>query len=298
MISTREFQEKDLESIKNIHFFMWLQLQWQKDFHKDDAIVAVDEDDSVIGVAALSYGGTWYYIESNVTHIPEYYMQFECHVQENHPDFELVKHLLIDTLKKHFATYKEKYPDKKIVMRCWCEDSSLEEMEQLLKEQFTAHSITPVLSFDLTGEIPNYTIPESISIGIHSFEDDGMKQYMEANELGFDNVRDSEHELWFRLNGDTTKVFVAKDGDKVVSSVTVWGIGDGRSATENIFTIPDYRHKNIARETIATSLRYLKELGETQATLSVVGENIPAITLYLGMGYHVFYNLFEMHYTP
>ena len=199
MISIREFQEKDLESIKNIHFFMWLQLQWQKDFHKEDAIVAVDEDDSVIGVAALSYGGTWYYIESNVTHIPEYYMQFDCHVQENHPDFKLVKHLLIDALKKHFATYKEKYPDKKIVMRCWCEDSSLEEMEQLLKEQFTAHGITPVLSFDLTGEIPNYTIPESISIGIHSFEDDGMKQYMEANELGFDNVRDSEHELWFRL---------------------------------------------------------------------------------------------------
>lgn len=217
MISTREFQEKDLDSIKDIHFFMWLQLQWQKDFHKEDTIVAVDEDGSVIGVAALSYGGTWYYIERNVTHIPEYYMQFECHVQENHPQFKLVKHLLIDALKKHFTTYKVKYPDKKTIMRCWCEDSSLEEME---------------------------------------------------------------------------------DDNKVVSSVTVWGIGDGRSATENIFTIPDYRHKNIARETIAASLRYLKELGETQATLSVVGENIPALSLYLGVGYHLFYNLFEMHYTP
>lgn len=113
MISTREFQENDLESIKNIHFFMWLQLQWQKDFHKEDAIVAIDEDGSVIGVAALSYGGTWYYIERNVTHIPEYYMQLECHVQESHKDFKLIRHLLIDALKKHFATYKEKYPDKK-----------------------------------------------------------------------------------------------------------------------------------------------------------------------------------------
>lgn len=298
MISIREFQEKDLDSIKNIHSFMWLQLQWQKDYHKEDTIVAVDEDGSVIGVAALSYNGTWYYIERNVTHIPEYYMHFECHVQENHPQFKSVRHLLIDALKKHFATYKEKYPDKRIAMRCWCEDSSLEEMEQLLKEGFTAHGITPVLSYDLTGEIPCYAIPEAISIGIHSFENDGMKQYMEANELGSDNVSDSENELWFNLGGDTTKVFVAKDGDKVVSSVTIWGIVDGRSATENIFTIPDYRHKNIARETIATSLRYLKELGETKATLSVVGKNIPAISLYLGVGYHLFYNLFEMHYTP
>lgn len=297
MITVRKFQEDDLESIKSIHHFMWLQLQWQKDFHKEDAFVAVDDNNCVIGVAALSYGATWYYIDRNVTHISEYHMQLECHIQENYPQIQLVKHLLIDTMKKHFATYKEKYPDKNIVMRCWCEDSSLEEMEFLLREEFTAHGITPVLSFDLADEIPSYTIPESISIGIHSFENEGMRQYMTANELGFDNVADSENELWFRLGGDT-KVFVAKDGDKVVSSVSIWSIGDGRSATENIFTIPEYRHKNIARETIVAALRYLKDLGETQATLTVVGKNLPALTLYLDMGYHLIYNLFEMHYTP
>ena len=68
-----------------------------------------------------------------------------------------------------------------------------------------------------------------------------MKAYFKANYLGFDNVQDPEGKLRFRLGDERTKVIAAQDCDKIVSSVTVWHINDDRAATENIFTIPEYR---------------------------------------------------------
>ncbi|WP_167955574.1 GNAT family N-acetyltransferase [Anaerosporobacter faecicola] len=297
MITIRKFNEQDLDAIQQIHFMSWLQLQWQKDFHGEDAFVAVDDSNQVVGVAALSYSATWYYIDRPVTHIPDFQMNLEYHVKEDHPQTEQIKLQLLTTMKEHFATYKKKYPDRTISMRCWCEDSSIADMSFLLKNGLYAHCVTPVLAFDLTKDIPNYSIPSSIEIGIHSFEGNGMKQYLQANEMGFDQVQDSEQELWFRLGGETTKVFTAKDGEQVISSTTVWGMGEGRSATENIFTIPAYRHKNIARATLSTALQYLKENGEKQASLTVLGTNRPALAMYYSMGYELIYNLIEMRYT-
>lgn len=68
-------------------------------------------------------------------------------------------------------------------------------------------------------------------------------------------------ELRFRLGDEHTKIFVARNGKEVVSSVTVWRISDVRAATENIFTIPEYRRKKIGWKVVEKSLSYLKEQG-------------------------------------
>lgn len=298
MIKIRNYKESDLDSIQQISFMMWLELQWNKDFHAQDAVVAVDTTtDDIVGVAALAYDATWYYIDKNVSHIPLYQMRLEYAVQESHSDMNSIQHQLIQTMKEHFATYKTTYPDKTLALRTWCEDTEHADMQLLLEEEFSAYGLTLVLSYDLEKEIKVYSAPDSIQIGLHSFDGEGMKDYMKANELGFDNVRDSENELWFRLGGDSTKVFTAKDQDTVVASTTVWEIGDGRSAIENIFTIPEYRHRNIAKATITTALQYLKSQGQKEATLTVLGTNLPAIKLYLSMGYQLKYTMYEMHYT-
>lgn len=298
MIKIRKYQENDLEAIQQISFMIWLELQWNKDIHAQDAVVAEDiTTNSVVGVSALAYDATWYYIDKKVSHIPLYQMRVEYAVQDSLPNIKCVEHQLIQAMKEQFAAYKLTYPDKTLALRSWCEESNHTNIQLLLEEGFSAYGTTLVLSFDLAKEIQTYTIPKSIEIGPHSFDGDGMSRYMQANELGFDHVQDSEAELWFRLSGDTIKVFTARDNDKIVASTTVWEIGDGRSAIENIFTIPDYRHQGIARAIIATGLQHLKTQGQKEATLTVLGTNLPAIKLYLSMGFQLKYNLYEMHYT-
>lgn len=297
MLKIRGYREEDLEGIKELDFMMWLCIQWNGTYHKEDAFVAVDDNNHVIGVAALYYDGTFYYIEENREDIPLYKMQFEIRIEEGCENQDQVRRELLGALKKRFKEYKEKYPDKRMAMRCWMENDDVESMKFYLGEGFSGSDIIWVMGFDLTGTIPQYEIPQGITISEENFSRLTVKDYQEADERGNDGVQNSEDEFRFRLQGDSTKVFTAKDGDKVVSANIVWGIGDGQSATENVFTVPEYRHRNIGRSTLSYALNYLKGNGQTLATLSCKGDNLPAINMYLSMGYELKYYLVEMHYT-
>lgn len=86
-----------------------------------------------------------------------------------------------------------------------------------------------------------------------------IKKYEEHD---LESIQQISFMMWLELQWN--KDFHAQD--MVVASTTVWEIGDGRSAIENIFTIPDYRHQGIAKAIIST-------------------------------GFQLKYNLYEMHYT-
>jgi ribosomal protein S18 acetylase RimI-like enzyme len=79
--------------------------------------------------------------------------------------------------------------------------------------------------------------------------------------------------------------------------MSIWNIGDGRGATENIFTIPSYRRKNIAKEVIVTGLEELKKSGQTIGTLSMAGNNDKAMRLYQKLGYKLMYYMVEVQYV-
>ncbi|WP_419715122.1 GNAT family N-acetyltransferase [Heyndrickxia oleronia] len=44
------------------------------------------------------------------------------------------------------------------------------------------------------------------------------------------------------------------------------GIGKERSATENIFVLPEWRRKGIAKAVITEALKFLKNKGKSEAT--------------------------------
>lgn len=58
------------------------------------------------------------------------------------------------------------------------------------------------------------------------------------------------------------------------------GLGKEKSATENIFVLPEWRRKGIAKAVITEALKFLKNKGKSEATLSVFGDNGRAISLY------------------
>lgn len=292
----RQFRHTDLEQIEKLDKMLWLQLKWNKTFHSEDAFVAF-EGERIVGAAALYYDRTFYYLWRTEGHIPKYHMGISYVVEETREDKLIIKCALFERMKVHLRKWRERYPDKKMSMRICCNHTEIEETEFMLSQGFTIEQVIMVMRFDLTREIPKYEIPKEVEIGVHNFDGDGMERYMKANELGFDNLQDAEDELRFELMADNAKVFTATVNGEVVSSTTTWSFGEGHSATENVFTIPAYRRKNIGIETVCTALRSLKEDGEKEATLTVFGSNLAAIQMYLKIGYHLQYYLMEMHYT-
>ncbi len=295
-MQVRKFQEGDLEQIMEIDYMMWLQLQWNESFQKESFFV-VEKDKQLLGVAALAYDGTWYYLDRDVDYIPKYRMNIHFAIKEECKQKNDVKALLIQALKIHFQQIKKAYPDKSLAIRLWSDSTDIEEIQTMLDQGFIIEDTMMVLAFDLNQEVPSFRVPDEVKIGIHDFDGDGMKKYLIANALGYDNVQDSEEELKFRLQGEKTKVFTAMVGEEVVASTTVWELGNGRSASENVFTIPQYQRKKIGAETLCTALRYLQKEGEKEASLTVYGSNYPALQMYLKIGYKLQYHLLEMHYT-
>ncbi len=122
----------------------------------------------------------------------------------------------------------------------------------------------------------------------------GLSEYLSANAEGFGG-QDPENMIRDELNNPKSKIFVARLGGKIVSSVTVWEIEKGVFATENVFTIPKYRNRHIAREVIKKTLLYLSDIGKT-ARLSVFGDDFEAIGLYYSLGFELKEEKYELRF--
>ena len=297
MIKITSFKDEYLDELQEIDYIMWLSVQWNNTFIRENVFAAVDENNTLLGVCALSCDGTWYYLDDGRSDIPLYRMQMELCTGDDIEDKDIVERELVNAVKQRMLQIKERYPDKKLCIRCWCTENEYDKHQQLLELGFKGYGFTWIMGFDLEHTwIPEVEMPENISIGILNCTKSAMKEYFKANYLGYDNVQDAEGELRFRLCDERTKIFTAQDSEEIVSSVTVWHISDDRAATENIFTIPEYRRKKIGLATVAKSLSYLKEKGYKIATLTCVGDNVNAIAFYNKIGYKVIGHQLEMHW--
>ena len=290
-IIIRGYEETDLPMIQEIDFILWLELQWHKEFEKENAFVAL-KDDLIVGVGALSYDASWHCMEMETEHK----LHMDISVREGCDTCDDVKCDLIYRLLERFRVYQEMYPKKELSISYWHESTQIEDMQRLLKAGFHMKGVTPVLKYDLSKEIKHSAIPSQIRIEALPMDEENVDAYIKATALANAGIPDSKAEVWFRSGSGTFQIFVAKDQDQIVSAATVWDIGEGRAATENIFTIPAYRRQNIAREVIAVGLEELKRRGNQCATLSMLGTNVNAMKLYESIGYELMYLLIELRY--
>lgn len=298
MVSIIDFNDGYLPQLQDIDFLMWLRVQWDSTIIRENVFAAVDDNKQLLGLCALACDGTWYYLDEGRTDIPLYRLQMEISLNEKTTDSDEVKRNLINAAKERLTQLKKKYPNKYLCIRCWCEEDEYDKQQQLLEMGFTGHNIVWVMGFDLEKtDIPEIELSENVSVDFLDNSDDAIKEYLLANSLGYDNVQDAEGELRFRLGDERTKVLVTRNNGAIASSSTVWHISDERATTENIFTVPEFRRKNMAALTVTKALRYLKEQGYKSATLTCVGDNSKAIALYSKIGYKVIGHLLEMHWT-
>lgn len=207
-------------------------------------------------------------------------------------------------------------PEKKLVLRTWCKGDNPGLMEYLMDLDFYPAKVTPIMvsPIDLVAsimdaeeglpdssepcilELPkSFGVEQEVVILEAELTDSFWEAYQTANAAAF-SVPNTLNELTYKMREPDSKVFVALHNGAIVASVSVWGLGEHRASTENVFCAEAYRRLGITTVLMQYAFDYLRNLGYREAVLSVFGDNLPAYGLYRKLCYEIETTTVEMHY--
>ncbi len=294
----RNYIENDADKIGLFDKVLELSYRYNPDFEPENIFCAVNSAGEILGVGHLEPHDTWNLInKQDVSPDFTYKLLLSISLNPQFPSSDDIKESLLKKLIHRAGQIKMQYPEKKIRVIKWMSPKDFSEIDFLLSNNFVAYQNSLVLKFDLSHEIPYVPVPEGIKVveNLLSTEEE-LQQYHQAEIIAFSGVVWSMNLLrWFR-NTPEWNNFCAFDGNQFIGDAMTWMITEERSAIENIFVLPGWRNKGVAKYIITEVLKYLKGKGKAIATLSVHGDNKPAISLYKGLGFEFFGALIEFGY--
>lgn len=295
----RNYEEHDANQIAKFDFISMLAYRFNGDYTSDNIFCAVSEEGEVLASAHIAPDQSWALIEDTNKSLDfEFKLQMDLAINENMTVPQEAVEELTDSVMFRAKMIRNQYPNKKITLRHTISSDDIEEMDFYLSKGFIAKQNHLVMKRDLTEPIPQFPLPPNIKVMNWKMEtQEEQEMYLRAEAAGDPNgICWSLNHLKWTKSGAEWDTFTAFDGNNVVGSVMTWGLGEERSATENIFVLPDWRRKGIAKALITEALTFLKEKGKSQATLGVFGDNRKAISLYQSLGYRMFYTIIEFGY--
>lgn len=282
----RNVNDGDEETVAAFGFALHMHYLYHGDFEQKNMFLAV-KDNEVLALAHLTYHDTFHATRHDDDPGFIRYLTGEISFACGNED-EAVKDALLDTLIARSREIKAQYPEKRIVLNQYIDTENLGEQGYYLKRGFTVYETIVILKYDLTRPVPVYPLPEDVQIRPFLLSnDDAREKYHLAEQASFDGVAWSlNHLAWMQGTPEMVN-FCAFSGDQFLGNTSTWRIGDGHNATENVFVIPQWRSRGIARNLLCTALSYLKEQGKSVATLGTHGTNKKAIRLYTRLGYEL-----------
>lgn len=296
----RNYQDQDADQIASFDVISMLAYRYNGDYIPENIFCAVSFEGDILASAHLAPDQSWGLIEEDDKPIGfEFKLLMDIVINESITVPQDAVDDLLNAVISRARTIRNRYPDKKVTLRHTIASDDIEEMDFYLAKGFITKQNHLVMKRDLTKHIPHFPLPNNIDVINWKMEtNEEQVKYLRAEAEGdpFGICWSLNHLKWTK-SGAEWDTFTAFDGNKVVGSVMTWGLGDKRSATENIFVLPDYRRKGIAKAIITEALLFLKENGKTEATLGVFGDNKNAIALYHSLGYRMFYTIIEFGYN-
>lgn len=278
-------EAEDAGQIRELGFVLEMLFLYHGDFDRKNMFCAVNGEGEILAVAHLMPHDSFFAAghEGDKSFIS--YLTFEINFAEHAGD-EQIRDALIEALLGRTREIRAEYPDKRIVLAQYIDADDLRVLGDYLAQGFTLHDTIVVYKFDLTQEIPVYTLPEGVVIRPYKLDNNvAQEQYHQAELASFDGMAWSMNHLGWMQGAQEMMNFGAFAGERLLGNTSTWRISDGHNATENVFVIPEWRSKGVARGIICTALAYLKQEGKTVATLGTHGGNQKAIRLYTQLGY-------------
>ncbi len=294
----RNFEIEDAERIGKIDSVLELSYRYNGDFKAENIFCAVNEQGDILGVGHLQPHDTWFLIENkNMSSDFIYKLWLDITINPEFTVPESVKDDLMHILVIRAKELKRNYPEKRINVIKFIDSRDNEEIDYFLSKGFVVYCNNLVLKRDLTGEIPDVPQIEGINvINWRMSSEEEKRKYLAAEASANSGVCWSFNLLQWYSFGPEWNTFTAFHGQEPVGSTMTWMITDERSSTENVFVVPDWRKKGVAKLVITETLKFLKNNGKKIATLCVYGDNKPAIALYKSLGYKIYYINVELGY--
>lgn len=306
MIKIRNYSEEYDEQIKALSMVTFFTIKYHQDTIADSVCLAFDGE-KLVGTGYLKAGATFLKIDAEDLRYYFIHAEFMADEEADAESQVVASGMLLEELIRRFDAVQDKYPGKRLILRLWCQAQQTDYLEFLMAYGFRLMRVTPILVRTLTDEDADvFTAKASNVISLKNgekleirecdpYDEAFARAYTVTNREAFE-VEDSLNELRFVMGGADSHVFAVMKGERVIAAVTTWLITDERAATENIFCAEDYRHMGVTSTLLGYVFGFLKDKGYEEGSLTVFGDNQPAMQLYLKLGYEVEGTLLECHY--
>jgi ribosomal protein S18 acetylase RimI-like enzyme len=141
--------------------------------------------------------------------------------------------------------------------------------------------------------LPDLPLPAELSMRLWKLESEvEQQQYLRAYNQAFPGNPKSLESLKFLLDSPMwqtrTSIAAFDQRDELIASILVYP-DESRSygITDDVFVLPAWRGRGIAKALIATGLAYLRQNKYDQVILEVKQHNLPAVSVYQAMGYKI-----------
>lgn len=292
------FTPPDMAPLRKQNPQLWSLLSHHGDYLMENAVCA-ERAGKLYGVGCLSYTASWHAPEGS---LGQRKLLLTLWTLPELQDPDEVRAPLLAALCRRLEAIAGAHPGRQVVLQAYAEAEDGYLIGLLLDQGFGIDVAIPVLGRDLEEPLPRPAPPEGVVIRRYDAAQEGLAPYIRADTLASDSLPpypDSPAETAYHVRHmPEFQIFVAEHAGDIIGAVSTWRGEPGRSVTENIFVLPAWRRRGVARAMVATALAALQEGGDALATLTVWGSNRPALSLYRSLGYTFRFMIVEMQKIP
>ena len=247
---------------------------------------AVDDQEQLLGYAALSPSYVSRHLEARV-------LWMDLRVDPARVDAGALKDVLFGRAYVRAHEIARRLNGEQAALSATYCAAGQASIEYLKAKGFTHYQTCYTMRRDLAEPVPDLPMPEGVAVRAWRMGTEAeQRAYLEAYDAAFQNESKPLEELQHFMRSEHWSVgttFTAFAGERVVGSVAAWYRPGSRSGgrTEEVFVVPEWRRRGMARYLLKESLLYLRERGLAFAELEMDSENEPARALYESLGYRV-----------
>jgi GNAT superfamily N-acetyltransferase len=206
------------------------------------------------------------------------------------PDAGQARTLLLERVIERAGAIKESFTPRRVKLAADMTASQRPDIAHLLENGFECYEVMYVMNRKTADPIPDTSIPQEITVALWEMASEEERiSYVRAFNSCFFECPKTLEGLSFVLDSPMwggTAVAAFDPQGHLVGSVLAYRDSEERwGVVDDVFVLPEWRRRGIARRLVGGGIKYLREQGMEEVRLDVVQTNEPAILLYQSMGY-------------
>jgi GNAT superfamily N-acetyltransferase len=199
--------------------------------------------------------------------------------------------LLLDRVIERAKAIKASFTPRRVKLAADMAASQRPDIQHLLENGFERYEGMHVMHRKTADPIPDVSIPQEVTVRRSKMTtEEEQKAYVRAYNSCFFEFPKTLEALRFFLDSPVwaagTAVAAFSPQDELLGSVVAYPDEEaGWGVVDDVFVLPEWRRRGIARRLVGEGIQYLREQGVEEVHLDVVQSNEPAISLYRSLGY-------------